>query len=140
MSNVFGIVNKPMFDANVFKVGSPLNVVDYNLEEEYNALIVSISPMALEVCWFDANENKVKFVMIGVDEFVDGSYEINRLVKMSLKESYDLMSSSAKIDEAISSCSKELASSDDSEDKCECGVTEEFISEDDVEDDLKDLE
>ena len=135
MSNVFGIVNKPIFDSNVFKVGSPINIVDYNLEEEYNALIVSVSPMDLEVCWFNANENKVKFVMIGVDDFVNGTYDISGLVKMSLKESYDLMNSSAKIDEAISSVEDANPSNEELGD-----IQDLVLSGEEQDDDIKDLE
>lgn len=101
MSKMFGVVNKPIFDSNVFKVGEPIYITDYKLCVEYSAIIVSISPMSLEVLYYDNKTDKAVFSRVDIDKFVNGEFEIEGLVKLNLKESYEIKNSILKDNKVV---------------------------------------
>ena len=124
MSKMFGVVNKPIFDSNVFKVGEPIYITDYKLCVEYSAIIVSISPMSLEVLYYDNKTDKAVFSRVDIDKFVNGEFEIEGLVKLNLKESYEIKNSILKdnkvVDVDLNGMSIEEFTSKDSE----CGAND----------------
>lgn len=84
MSNMFGVVIKPMFDKKVFKPGSAVLVSDYKMCTEFNAIITAVAPVFIEVLYFNAEINNGKFFRIDIDSFVEGIFEIHPLVKANL--------------------------------------------------------
>ncbi|NOW84305.1 hypothetical protein B0H39_002186 [Clostridium beijerinckii] len=81
MDNLIGIVNKPQFDTNVFRVGEAFrmtgNSKGYNFDRD--CLILKSTPLSLEVAYVD-NEYDIATFTIGIAEAVTGR------IRLTLKE------------------------------------------------------
>ena len=86
MSTIFGVVNKPLFDVDLFKSGQPIHVIDYVTGSEYSSIIVKVNPMYLDILSYDKPSDKAVFSSITVDQFIEGLYEIKALVTVDLEE------------------------------------------------------
>lgn len=84
MNNIFGVIVKPIFDENIFKVGGPVVVTDYQNNLEFSAIIAMTSPVFVEVLYYDKEINNGKFMKIHIDSFINGSFGLHPLVKQPI--------------------------------------------------------
>lgn len=80
MSDIKGIVNKPQFDKEVFKVGEAIKVNNKCYPYiKANAIITYSSPLEITATYYSEIDDECVEFNIGINDVVDGSYEIKFL-------------------------------------------------------------
>ncbi|AQS10603.1 hypothetical protein CLOBY_27480 [Clostridium saccharobutylicum] len=77
MDNLVGVVNKPQFDTNVFRVGMAIHVIGnlggYRMDKD--CLIMNVTPLDLKIIYID-NEGDDETLTLGIDTVKDGRVTI----------------------------------------------------------------
>ncbi len=85
MADLLGVVNKPQFDTEIFKIGKAIHVRKYEFNRyksiDTDAIISNSTPLEIvvEYYWLDSKEVKYKTLPIKIEDIVKENIKLTNL-------------------------------------------------------------